>query len=637
MQSIKDDSKYEFDKGGGVPSCEFNIKGNCRRRKRYEKHPHAIRLVFAWLLIAQILRNYDTGAMPVLLGMITEEFGLDEMKLGILGALPYLSAMATALIMNNPLQKYSQKWIIVVSLFFLSLSLSLLLTSTSSTLLYVSRIMMGSMQAPLSIYIPVWVDEFTPPNRLTAWMGASQVTMVIGVAIGYLITGFSMEHHKNGWRFSLLLPCVMLFLMSIFLVFTKSEYFNVSYLNSETFDLELEMNNEGSTNNDKSSLTINISGGNSDSKSRNRNSFPSSCSTELIETPDSSVVITKKQGLVGCLQNSAKGGNIAFNLPSIRFDTRLSSKSTDSKGNKLNAQDEDKSPKNNVDERVDSNSNEIDSVENTATISSSASLFGTANNLTICIPRSQSQSEVNKDSINLEIEESKNDSKVSIFRGFAVVESCKGLIKNSIYILSVVLLSVIYYAVTSVQYWTTRYLQQVYSTSDGIIFMSFSATAVIAPSTGIILSGLLIDYIGGYKTKQGLFFTMLFCTASSTLATFSGILALIVDNFIVTIVGIWGLLFFGSFLVPPITGISVGVVQPNMRQFAATVTMVTYHIFGFALGSLLPGAILQITGITRPGMAIIYAFPGVGVVANLIACIVAYNKYKNSTVSDIEC
>ena len=96
------------------------------------------------------------------------------------------------------------------------------------------------MQAPLSIYIPVWVDEFTPPNKLTAWMGASQVTMIIGVAIGYLVTGFSLSYH-NGWRFSLLVPCLLLFIMSACLIFTKNEYFDVKYLKYEPNHSSFEM------------------------------------------------------------------------------------------------------------------------------------------------------------------------------------------------------------------------------------------------------------------------------------------------------------------------------------------------------------------------------------------------------------
>ncbi|OII74884.1 major facilitator superfamily transporter [Cryptosporidium ubiquitum] len=627
------------------PTCELNNKkcnlyqenkvvNNCYRYRRYEKHPHAIRFVFAWMLIAQVLRNYDTGALPVLLGLISDEFGLDEMKLGVLGAVPYVSAMATAFIMNHPLQKYSQKWIIVTSLFFLSFGLALLLSSTSSTLLYISRIIMGSMQAPLSIYIPVWVDEFTPPNKLTAWMGASQVTMIIGVAIGYLITGFTLNYH-NGWRYSLLVPCLLLLLMSICLMFTKSEYFNVKYSSHESNDLEIEMG-EGKMN---SSKIIGLDRHIKDDAVI-QYSIPSSCSTELVESPCNSIAISTKFITVDKLQENTSNIN---NISSFSFDARVRKISNDFSA--------EMKPMNGK-----SNSNNLNDLQNDVPIKKPI-IQPTLTTHYISISRSLSLSEfANGMPQNTQLTNSGNvmfkqetfanslcedelgleNSKSSTFKKLIAYKKWKCLLANSTYMLSITILSVIYYVVTAVQFWTTRYLQQIYTTRDGIIFMSFSATAVIAPTTGIIFSGFMIDFIGGYKSNRGLFYTMLFCMISATFATLFGVLALIIDNFTVTIAGIWGLLFFGSFLVPPITGISVGVVEPKIRQFATTVAMVTYHVFGFALGSLLPGAVLQLTGITRSGMTIVYGFSGLGVIANFFACIIAYKKLcasKESTYS----
>ncbi|KAK9171606.1 Major Facilitator Superfamily protein [Cryptosporidium meleagridis] len=628
--SANDDSIYELDSKKFDLYKETSVPNGCYRHERYMKHPRAVRFVFAWMLIAQVLRNYDTGALPVLLGLISDEFGLDEMKLGVLGAVPYISAMATAFIMNHPLQKYSQKWIIVTSLFLLSFGLALLISSTTSTLLYISRIIMGSMQAPLSIYIPVWVDEFTPPNKLTAWMGASQVTMIIGVATGYLVTGFSLNYH-NGWKYSLLVPCLLLLIMSICLVFTKSEYFNVKYFNQESINSEIEMG-DGKTNSDDA-----IS---SDRQIKDsapvQCSIPSSCSTELVESPYNSIAISTKLITVNKSQENISNSNNTFS-----FDTRVQKISGDFSPEIAKSRIEKTTP------------SDLNGTRNAVTVEKSTDFQPTLTTHYISISRSLSLSEftngtsqslqhLNSSINNLRQGPSANtdedkleltNSKSSVFKRLIACSKWKCLLENSIYMLSITILSVIYYVVTAVQFWTTRYLQQTYTTKDGIIFMSFSGTAVIAPTTGIVFSGFIIDFIGGYKSERGLFYTMLFCMVSAIFATLFGALALIIDNFTVTIVGIWGLLFFGSFLVPPITGISVGVVEPHARQFATTVAMVTYHVFGFALGSLLPGAVLQLSGINRTGMTIVYGFSGLGVIVNFFACVIAYRKLRASKES----
>lgn len=629
--SANDDPIYELDSKKFDLYKETSVANGCYRHERYMKHPRAVRFVFAWMLIAQVLRNYDTGALPVLLGLISDEFGLDEMKLGVLGAVPYVSAMATAFIMNHPLQKYSQKWIIVTSLFFLSFGLALLISSTTSTLLYISRIIMGSMQAPLSIYIPVWVDEFTPPNKLTAWMGASQVTMIIGVATGYLITGFSLNYH-NGWRYSLLAPCLLLLIMSICLVFTKSEYFNVKYFNHEGRNSEIEMGGDKMNSDDAISLDRQIK-----DSAAIQCSIPSSCSTELVESPYNSIAVSTKLITLNKSQENISNSNNTFS-----FDTRVQKISGDFSAEITKS-------------RIEKSAlSDLNDTKNTVTVEKSTDFQPTLTTHYISISRSLSLSEftngtsqssqpLNPSIINLNQGPSANttnedkleleSSKSSVFKRLIAYSKWKCLLENSIYMLSITTLSVIYYVVTAVQFWTTRYLQQIYTTRDGIIFMSFSATAVIAPTTGIVFSGFIIDFIGGYKSERGLFYTMLFCMVSAIFATLFGALALIIDNFTVTIVGVWGLLFFGSFLVPPITGISVGVVEPQARQFATTVAMVTYHVFGFALGSLLPGAVLQLSGINRTGMTIVYGFSGLGVIVNFFACIIAYRKLRASKES----
>ncbi|KAH8582579.1 major facilitator superfamily transporter [Cryptosporidium sp. chipmunk genotype I] len=628
--SANDDSIHELDSKKFDLYQEADVTNDCYRHERYMKHPHAVRFVFAWMLIAQILRNYDTGALPVLLGLISDEFGLDEMKLGILGAVPYVSAMATAFVMNHPLQKYSQKWIIVTSLFFLSFGLALLMSSTTSTLLYISRIIMGSMQAPLSIYIPVWVDEFTPPNKLTTWMGASQVTMIIGVATGYLITGFTLNYH-NGWRYSLLVPCLLLLFMSICLMFTKSEYFNVQYFNHESRGSEIEMGEGKINSNDLIGFDRQIK----DDSAAIQCSIPSSCSTELVESPYNSIAISTKFIAI----NKSQENISSFNNTPFSFDTRVRKISNDFSTEITKSQ-------------IEKSTNNLKDPKNGDAIEKPTGFQPTLTTHYISISRSLSFSEFTNgtpqsselttfSNINIKQQEplfnsASEDksvllnSKSSVFKRLIACHKWKCLLANSTYMLSITILSVIYYVVTAVQFWTTRYLQQIYTTRDGIIFMSFSATAVIAPTTGIIFSGFMIDFIGGYKSEHGLFYTMTFCMVSAIFATLFGVLALIVDNFTVTIVGIWGLLFFGSFLVPPITGISVGVVEPQIRQFATTVAMVTYHVFGFALGSLLPGAVLQLSGITRSGMTIVYGFSGLGVIANFFSCIIAYRRLRAS-------
>lgn len=60
--------------------------------------------------------------------------------------------------------------------------------------LYGCRIAMGFLQAFCSVYGPVWINEFAPPDRNTFWMGVLQANS----AIGYLSLDALTEISRKG-------------------------------------------------------------------------------------------------------------------------------------------------------------------------------------------------------------------------------------------------------------------------------------------------------------------------------------------------------------------------------------------------------------------------------------------------------
>lgn len=46
-------------------------------------------------------------------------------------------------------------------------------------------------------------------------------------------------------------------------------------------------------------------------------------------------------------------------------------------------------------------------------------------------------------------------------------------------------------------------------------------------------------------------------------------------------------------MVPAATGISLSIIKPGMQSFASAMGQATYNVFGFALGTFLPGFYMQ--------------------------------------------
>lgn len=49
-------------------------------------------------------------------------------------------------------------------------------------------------QAPLIIYMPVWVDEFAPPESAAVWMALLQASVAMGIMFGYVTAGLIVTY-----------------------------------------------------------------------------------------------------------------------------------------------------------------------------------------------------------------------------------------------------------------------------------------------------------------------------------------------------------------------------------------------------------------------------------------------------------
>jgi MFS family permease len=78
-------------------------------------------------------------------------------------------------------------------------------------------------------------------------------------------------------------------------------------------------------------------------------------------------------------------------------------------------------------------------------------------------------------------------------------------------------------------------------------------------------------------------------------AVLCGVPAIFSTSFVLTIVLIWLLLFFGGAVLPPATGILMSSVPPEMRALSNSVSMLLYNCLGYFLGPFLPGVVAQVT------------------------------------------
>ena len=164
----------------------------------------------------------------------------------MLGGIVYLSLCLGGPISGYLLRNYNQAMILGLAICgntFFTLLWGLTPTGNflSKTIFISLRFVMGLFQSSICVFLPIWVNEYSPIEYKTTWMAFLQASVPIGVMSGYIAASVVSAFAKDGylfdlqlWRWpiiievSLLLPfCVSFFLM-------PSTAFNLN-LNSYNF------------------------------------------------------------------------------------------------------------------------------------------------------------------------------------------------------------------------------------------------------------------------------------------------------------------------------------------------------------------------------------------------------------------
>ena len=143
-------------------------------------------LLFASFCFLEVVANFDAGVLPATISHVMTEFDLSFSDGGALGAVVYLglvlsSPVAGFLLTNLP----AQKPVLVAAAVANSIGVLCFALAPNTPLLFLGRALIGFTQAPIIVYLPVWVDEFAPEHATTMWMSLLQASVAIGIMCGY--------------------------------------------------------------------------------------------------------------------------------------------------------------------------------------------------------------------------------------------------------------------------------------------------------------------------------------------------------------------------------------------------------------------------------------------------------------------
>jgi len=102
-----------------------------------------------------------------------------------------------------------------------------------------SRLLSGSSQIFLTIFLPVWVDTFAPREKKTRWMTYNITAAPLGLLSGYGITAVIVTAQIN-WRWSFWRNIMMLLPIACLYLLVKPNYLDIKKQHEKQAEAEQE-------------------------------------------------------------------------------------------------------------------------------------------------------------------------------------------------------------------------------------------------------------------------------------------------------------------------------------------------------------------------------------------------------------
>lgn len=167
-------------------------KSTCQKGIKLPKKDRMI--VFLILTAINILLNMDHGTIPAASNEIKRDLNINDATLGTFGSLVYLGNLIGALFITKIIDMFDRKALSIASTIINALFIFLFTKVSNTPFLFCIRVVIGIMQSFITIYFPVWIDQYGPRKFKTIMLSVFNITSPLGVVLGYILTMLIKDH-----------------------------------------------------------------------------------------------------------------------------------------------------------------------------------------------------------------------------------------------------------------------------------------------------------------------------------------------------------------------------------------------------------------------------------------------------------
>ena len=194
-----------------------------------ELSPRGRNIVFILYLISNILISMDHGSIPASINELRQLTTYDQ-SIGLFGSLVYLGNIIGSMIFFQLINVYNRKLLLLISLLGNTICLFTFVLIENIPFLFINRILVGMLQSYITIYMPVWCNQFGLQTQRNYMIGLIQLVSPIGIFLGYFIASVCINDQiYGGWKFAFFVQGFLILFLTIFFLFVPKNFFSKYY------------------------------------------------------------------------------------------------------------------------------------------------------------------------------------------------------------------------------------------------------------------------------------------------------------------------------------------------------------------------------------------------------------------------
>ena len=182
-------------------------------------------IVFVILTIVTIIMGLDQGILSSTTATLRNVFHISDGELGGLGSMIFLGTAIGCLCSFTLINKFNRKYLLLGTMCFDVLSLFFTTQTTNLLLLYFCRVIAGFTQSFLSIYVPVWSDQFGIHKYKSIMLSIIHLSSSLGYLFGYILG--TLLNWDNSFYLENILIIIHIIIIFMFL---PDKYFSMNLM-----------------------------------------------------------------------------------------------------------------------------------------------------------------------------------------------------------------------------------------------------------------------------------------------------------------------------------------------------------------------------------------------------------------------